>query len=109
MLLAPKSEASILPLAAVMGVLWLPTVPLTAGIVAQVFGVRYMGMLLGIVFHSHQVGSFLGVWLGGVVYDRTGSYDPVWWMGVALGRLAALVHLPINEGPLARPAAASPA
>ena len=88
--------------AAAMGLLWLSTVPLTTGIVAQVFGVRYMATLFGIVFLSHQVGSFLGVWLGGRLYDATGSYDSMWWAGVALGLLAAAVHLPINEKPLAR-------
>jgi MFS family permease len=102
LLLLPKSELSILVFAAVMGILWLSTVPLTSGIVAQVFGVKYMAMLYGIVFFSHQVGSFLGVWLGGVLYDLYGTYDPVWWMGVALGVFAAIVHLPINERPLAR-------
>ena len=71
--------------AAVMGLLWLSTVPLTTGLIAQVFGVRYMATLFGLVFLSHQIGSFLGVWLGGVLYDRTGSYDPMWWAGVALG------------------------
>ncbi|MEZ5773535.1 MAG: MFS transporter [Hyphomicrobiaceae bacterium] len=102
MLLLPKTEAGMLVFAAVMGVLWLSTVPLTSGIVAQVFGVRYMATLFGIVFFSHQIGSFLGVWLGGLVYDRMGTYDPVWWMGVALGVVAALVHLPIDDRPLAR-------
>ena len=102
LLMAPKTEATILIFAAVMGLLWLSTVPLTSGIVAQVFGVRYMATLFGVVFLSHQVGSFLGVWLGGVIYDRTGSYDGLWWLSVALGVFAAAVHLPINERPLAR-------
>jgi predicted MFS family arabinose efflux permease len=102
MLAAPKTEATILIFAAVMGLLWLSTVPLTSGIVAQVFGVRYMATLFGVVFLSHQLGSFLGVWLGGVIYDRTGSYDGLWWLSVALGIFAAVVHLPINEAPLAR-------
>ena len=106
LLLAPKTEAVVLTYAAVMGLLWLSTVPLTSGLVAQVFGVRYMATLFGIVFLSHQVGSFLGVWLGGVLYDRYGSYDPLWWMSVALGIFAAIVHLPINERPLQRVAAA---
>jgi predicted MFS family arabinose efflux permease len=105
LLAAPKTEATILIYAAVMGLLWLSTVPLTSGIVAQVFGVRYMATLFGVVFLSHQVGSFLGVWLGGVIYDRTGSYDGLWWLSVALGIFAAVVHLPINEAPLARLAA----
>jgi predicted MFS family arabinose efflux permease len=85
-----------------MGILWLSTIPLTTGIVAQIFGVRYMATLFGVVFLSHQIGSFLGVWLGGYLYDTMGTYDPVWWAGIALGVLAALVHLPINEKPLAR-------
>ncbi len=102
LLLAPKTEVTLYAFAAVIGILWLSTVPLTTGIVAQVFGVRYMATLFGIVFLSHQVGSFLGVWLGGRLYDATGSYDSMWWAGVALGLLAAAVHLPINEKPLAR-------
>ncbi len=102
LLLLPKTEAVVLGFAAVMGLLWLSTVPLTTGIVAQVFGVRYMATLFGIVFLSHQLGSFLGVWLGGRIYDQTGSYDAIWYAGVVLGLLAALVHLPINERPLAR-------
>ncbi len=102
LLAAPKTETTILIFAAVMGLLWLSTVPLTTGIVAQVFGVRYMATLFGVVFMSHQLGSFLGVWLGGVIYDRTGSYDGLWWLSIALGLFAAVVHLPINEAPLAR-------
>lgn len=102
MLLAPKTELTIYLFAAVMGILWLSTVPLTSGIVAQVFGVRYMATLFGIVFFSHQLGSFIGVWLGGRLYDTTGTYNAVWWTGVALGLLAAVIHLPINERPLAR-------
>jgi predicted MFS family arabinose efflux permease len=102
LLLLPKTEAVILTFAAVMGLLWLSTVPLTTGLVAQIFGVRYMATLFGIVFLSHQIGSFLGVWLGGYLYDRVGSYDGVWWAGVVLGLLAALIHLPIDERPLQR-------
>lgn len=102
LLMAPKSAATIYAFAAVMGVLWLSTVPLTTGLIAQVFGVRYMATLFGIVFLSHQIGSFLGVWLGGVLYDLTGSYDGMWWAGIAFGVLAALVHLPIDERPLQR-------
>ncbi len=105
LMLAPKTELTIYLFAAAMGILWLSTVPLTSGIVAQVFGVRYMATLFGIVFFSHQVGSFLGIWLGGYLYDTTGSYDPVWWTGVGLAVAAALIHLPINERPLARLAA----
>ena len=102
LLLAPKTELTIYLFAGAMGILWLSTVPLTSGIVAQVFGVRYMATLFGVVFFSHQLGSFLGVWLGGRLYDTMGSYDPVWWAGVVLGVLAAVIHLPINEKPLAR-------
>lgn len=102
LLMAPKTELTIYLFASAMGLLWLSTVPLTSGIVAQVFGVRYMATLFGIVFFSHQIGSFLGVWLGGRLYDTTGTYDAVWWAGVVLGITAALIHLPINERPLAR-------
>lgn len=107
LLLAPKTALTIYLFAGAMGILWLSTVPLTTGIVAQVFGVRYMATLFGIVFLSHQLGSFLGVWLGGYLYDTTGSYDGVWWAGVALGFAAAVIHLPINEKPLARLAPAA--
>ena len=109
LLVSPKTEATILIFAAIMGLLWLSTVPLTSGIVAQVFGVRYMATLYGVVFLSHQIGSFLGAWLGGVIYERTHSYDGLWWTSIALGIFAALVHLPINERPLARLTAAKPA
>ena len=102
MLLAPKTDLTIYLFASVMGVLWLSTVPLTTGIVEQVFGVRYLATLFGIVFLSHQIGSFIGVWLGGYIYDQTGSYDPVWWVGVALGVTAAIIHMPIDERPVAR-------
>ena len=102
LLLAPASELTIYLFAASMGVLWLSTVPLTTGIVAQMFGLKFMGTLFGIVFLSHQLGSFTGVWLGGVLYDRTGSYEAMWWAGVCLGLFAAVVHLPINDRPLAR-------
>ena len=108
LLLLPKTPFVVLTFASVMGLLWLSTVPLTTGIVAQVFGVRYMATLFGIVFLSHQLGSFLGVWLGGRLYDTTGSYDGMWWAGVVLGVAAALIHLPINEKPLARLQTAQP-
>ncbi len=100
----PKNEISVLALAAAMGLLWLGTVPLTSGLVAQIFGVKYMATLFGIVFFSHQAGSFLGAWMGGRLYDLTGSYDMMWWISIALGVVAALLHLPIAEKPL-RPAA----
>src|SRR3546814_1095023 len=90
--LLPISPVSVLVFAAVIGLLWLSTVPLTSGLVAQFFGTRHMAMLFGIVFFSHQVGSFLGVWLGGYFFDLTGSYDIVWWSGVVLGVLAAVVR-----------------
>ena len=102
LLFLPKTEITIYAFAATMGLFWLATVPLTTAIVAQVFGARYMAMLFGIVFLSHQLGSFLGVWLGGYLFDTTGSYDVVWWMCVAFGLLAALIHLPIDERPLSR-------
>ena len=102
LLLAPANELTVYLFAAAMGLLWLSTVPLTTGIVAQIFGLRFMATLFGIVFLSHQVGSFLGVWLGGLLYDQTGSYDAMWWAGVGFGIFAAIVHLPINDTPLAR-------
>ncbi|HSM29623.1 MAG TPA: MFS transporter, partial [Woeseiaceae bacterium] len=102
LLIADKTASTVYAFAAVMGILWLSTVPLTSGIVAQVFGLRFMATLFGIVFLGHQLGSFLGVWLGGYLYDRTGSYDLVWWTGVGLSVAAALIHVPINERPLRR-------
>jgi predicted MFS family arabinose efflux permease len=102
-LLAPISPLSVYVFASVIGFLWLSTVPLTSGIVAQIFGVAHLSMLGGIVFLSHQVGSFLGVWLGGYLYDRTGSYDVVWYLAIALGVFAALINLPVKEGAIARP------
>lgn len=95
--LVPVSEATVLVFAAAIGLLWLSTVPLTSGLVAQIFGQRYLATLFGIVFLSHQVGAFLGVWLGGYLFDASGSYRMVWWVSVALGLLAALVHWPIDE------------
>ena len=82
---------------ATLGLLWLSTVPFTMALVTVMFGTRYMATLYGFVFLSHQIGSFLGVWLGGKLYDQFGTYDPVWWMGVGLGLFAFLVHLPIRE------------
>ena len=95
--LTPVTQTSVLLFGAAMGLLWLSIVPPTSGLVAVMFGTRYMATLFGIVFFSHQVGAFIGVWLGGVLYERTGSYDIVWWLGVALGIAAAIVHLPIAE------------
>ena len=80
-----------------MGVLWLATVTLTSGLVAQIYGLKYMGTLYGIVFLSHQIGSFLGVWLGGTFYDAYGSYDVVWWVGIGVGAFSAIIHLPDRE------------
>jgi predicted MFS family arabinose efflux permease len=100
----PLTPASVYVFSAVMGVLWLSTVPPTNAIVAQIFGVQYMSMLGGFVFLSHQVGSFLGVWLGGRLYDSTGSYDVVWWIAVGLGVFAALINLPVRETAIVRPA-----
>ena len=105
-LLLPLTPASVYVFSAVMGVLWLSTVPPTNAVVAQIFGVQHLSMLGGFVFLAHQVGSFLGVWLGGTLYDATGSYDIVWWITVALGVFAALVNLPVREGAIARPARA---
>ncbi len=104
--LSPVTETSVILFALAIGLLWLSTIPLTSGMVAQIFGPRYMATLFGIVFLSHQIGSFLGAWLGGYLFDLTGSYDIVWWISVALGIFAGLVHLPINERPVARLAAA---
>jgi len=107
--LLPMSTFTVYAFAFLMGLLWLSTVPLTSGLVAQIFGPRYMGMLFGVVFFSHQVGGFLGVWLGGRLFDITGSYDLVWWISAALGIFSAIVHWPINERPLARLSQPSPA
>lgn len=100
--LLPTTPTSVILFALAMGLLWLSTVPPTSGLVAVMFGTRYMATLFGVVFFSHQVGAFLGVWLGGLLYERHGSYDTVWWLGVALGLFAALVHLPIVERPAPR-------
>ncbi|WP_211260237.1 MFS transporter [Xenophilus azovorans] len=99
---APLSPVSVYVFAAVIGSLWLSTVPPTNAIIAQIFGVAHLSMLGGFVFFSHQVGSFLGVWLGGYLYDRTGSYDIVWYIAIALGVFAALVNLPVKEGAIQR-------
>ncbi len=107
-LLLPQTPLSVIVFAIVMGLLWLSTVPPTNALVAIMFGTRHLGLLGGLVFLSHQIGSFLGVWMGGYLYDRMGSYDTVWWFGVALGVFAAIVHWPIAERPVERalPAAA---
>jgi predicted MFS family arabinose efflux permease len=103
-LLIPASPLTVIAFSVLMGLLWLSTVPPTNGLVAIMFGTRHLAMLGGIVFLSHQIGSFLGVWLGGYLYDLFGTYDPVWWLGVALGVFAAVVHWPISESPVERPA-----
>jgi MFS family permease len=106
-LAVPLTPWSVYVFSAVMGVLWLSTVPPTNAVIAQIFGVQFLSMLGGFVFLSHQVGSFLGVWLGGLLYDRTGSYDVVWWLAIALGIFAALVNLPVKERAILRPAPAA--
>lgn len=105
-LLLPQTPATVVVFSILMGLLWLSTVPPTNALVAIMFGTRHLGLLGGIAFFSHQIGSFLGVWMGGYLYDRIGSYDPVWWIGVALGLFAAIVHWPIQERPAPRPALA---
>jgi predicted MFS family arabinose efflux permease len=104
-MIIPFSLFSVIIFSAVMGFLWLATVPATTGLVAIMFGTRYMALLYGIVFLGHQIGSFNGVWLGGWLYDRSGSYDAVWWLAAALGVLAAIIHWPIKEKPVERLAA----
>ena len=101
-LLLPISSWSVYVFAATIGLLWLATVPLTSAVVAQIFGVKYLSMLSGFVFMSHQAGSFLGAWLGGYLFDKTGSYQTVWMIAIALGIMAALANWPIDERPLAR-------
>ncbi|THD85717.1 MFS transporter [Aliigemmobacter aestuarii] len=105
-ILMPITPASVLIFSAVMGALWLATVPLTSGLVAHIYGLRYMGTLYGFVFLSHQIGGFLGVWLGGKMYDITGDYTLVWWIGVGVGAFSAIVHLPVRERPWGTPATA---
>lgn len=96
-ILAPMTPTTVVVFSALMGSLWLATVPLTSGLIAHIYGLRYMGTLYGIVFFSHQLGSFMGVWLGGVMYDAYGSYTAVWWVGVGVGAFSAIVHLPVRE------------
>ena len=98
-ILTPMTVNTVVVFSLVMGALWLATVPLTSGLVAHIYGLRYMGTLYGIVFFSHQLGSFMGVWLGGKLYDQFGGYDIVWWVGIAVGVLSAVIHLPIREAP----------
>ena len=103
-ILMPMTPATVIVFSITMGTLWLATVPLTSGLVAHLYGLRYMGTLYGIVFFSHQLGSFMGVWLGGRMYDIYGSYEVVWWIGVGVGAFSAIIHLPIKEN---RPALAA--
>ena len=103
----PLSQWTVYAFAVALGLLWLSTVPPTNSIVAQIFGVRYLAMLSGFTFFSHQIGSFLGAWLGGRLYDTTGSYDVVWWISIALGIVAGLINLPIDEREIKRPAVAA--
>ncbi|SUZ30378.1 Nitrate transporter [Roseibaca ekhonensis] len=103
-ILSPITPGSVLLFSLIMGALWLATVPLTSGLIAHIYGLRYMGTLYGIVFFSHQLGSFMGVWLGGELYDLYGDYTLVWWIGVGVGLFSAIVHLPVRERALnARP------
>jgi len=103
----PLTPMSVYVFSAVIGLLWLSTVPPTNAMVAQIFGVQYLSMLGGFVFLSHQIGSFMGVWLGGKLFDATGSYDVVWWIAVALGIFAGLINLPVRETPIVRAAPAA--
>jgi MFS family permease len=100
-ILLPMTPATVIVFSLAMGSLWLATVPLTSGLIAHIYGLRYMGTLFGIIFFSHQLGSFVGVWLGGRMYDAYGSYTAVWWIGVAVGAFSAIVHLPVREKRLA--------
>jgi len=106
-LITPVTDTSVLLFGAIMGLMWLSTVPVTSALVAQIFGPRYMGTLFGVVFFSHQMGAFLGAWLGGYIFDLTGSYDIVWWIAAGLGVMSGLIHLPINATPLRRLSAAA--
>ncbi len=99
----PLTPLSVYAFAVALGLLWLSTVPPTNSLVAHIFGVRYLAMLAGFTFFSHQIGSFFGAWLGGLAFDRTGSYDLVWWLSIALGIVAGLLNLPIDEREIKRP------
>ena len=98
----PVTSVSAIVFGASMGLLWLSTVPPTSGLVALMFGTRWMATLFGFAFFSHQVGGFLGVWLGGVLFERTGSYEVIWWLSIALGIISAVINLPIIEKPVVR-------
>jgi MFS family permease len=107
-ILEPLSATSALVFGAISGLVWLGTVPLTSGLVGQIFGPRYLATLFGFVFFSHQVGSFLGAWLGGVVFEQTGSYQPIWIATIVLSVVAAVLHMPIADAPCAARAPAWP-
>ena len=102
LMLMPKTELTIFIFSGVFGFLWLSTVPLTSGLVAKLFGARHLGMLFGLVFFSHQIGAFLGAWLGGLNFDVTGNYNAVWYTSILLGLLAAALHWPIRDQPVER-------
>ncbi|MBM3605063.1 MAG: MFS transporter [Alphaproteobacteria bacterium] len=106
-ILTPMTPGTVIVFSLVMGALWLATVPLTSGLVAYIYGLRYMATLYGFVFLSHQLGSFLGVWLGGWLYDISGDYLLVWWIGVGVGAFSALIHLPVREAPVRMPVPAA--
>ena len=99
-ILSPITPDSVVLFSVIMGALWLATIPLTSGLIAQIYGLKYMGTLYGLIFLSHQIGSFVGVWLGGKFYDEFGSYDLVWWVGIGVGAFSAIIHLPVKESPL---------
>tara|TARA_B100000575_G_C23137364_1_gene661060 strand:- start:3678 stop:4280 length:603 start_codon:yes stop_codon:yes gene_type:complete len=99
-ILLPITPMSVAIFSIVMGSLWLATVPLTSGIIGHIYGIKFMGTLYGIVFLSHQIGSFVGIWLGGFFYDMYGSYNIVWWVGIGVGAFSAIIHLPIKEIPI---------
>jgi predicted MFS family arabinose efflux permease len=102
LLYLPINGPTVIAISVLLGLFWLSTVPLTSAMVATFFGPQWMSMLFGFVFLSHQIGSFMGLWLAGVLYDRTQSYDMMWWISIALALFAALIHLPIREQPVAR-------
>lgn len=105
-ILMPITPTSVILFSIAMGTLWLATIPLTSGLVGYIYGLRYMATLYGLIFFSHQIGSFLGVWLGGKLYDLHGDYTLVWWVGVGVGAFSAIIHLPIREKPMERVQAA---
>jgi MFS family permease len=103
-IMLPPSTVVTLVFGAVLGLFWLSTVPPTSGLIVVMFGTRWLATLFGLAFFSHQVGGFLGVWLGGLLFERTGSYDVVWWLAILFGVLSAVINLPIVEKPIVRPA-----